>query len=462
MGLLSSVNIIAFSVILTATYFLELCIKKKWVSIFNGRKVLHIAAIVSCAYAIQYSQNLIQLSYIFLFFAVLLFVIIKKNILLAQTGTSYGIALFPISFFVLLQMSFLPTIIIIFAVLTLGISDALAGLIGFHFAKQKIKFLQEEKSVLGFLAFLSATMILYVILFPQTQYNFLLIPVIAFIPALSELFSYKGSDNFTTPIITAIWLFCIQEKYVLPSDLPIMIAGILSVLAFVAYKKKWLNVSGAAAALFVGAFISVLTNSFYLIPLALFLGAGSLASTLNQHTKEKNGRDAMQVFANGLVSLICISFFAISKNKVFELAYFASIAISMSDTMSSEIGKYFKQPTYNIIGFGKIDIGLSGGISSAGTVAGFIGSLVLAVCCYFIFSINIFQASLIATIGFMGMLVDSILGSFFQAKYKDANNLITESKTYTLVKGYTWCNNDVVNIASNSITILFFILLNFL
>jgi uncharacterized protein (TIGR00297 family) len=462
MFLFTSVNIIAFSIIVIATFFLEFCIKKSWLSIFNARKILHISAIVSCAYAIQYSHHLISLSYIFLFFSILLLVIIKKKVLLAQTGTSYGIALFPLSFFVLLQMSLLPSSIIVFAVLTLGIADAMAGLIGFHFAKQKIKFLQEEKSVLGFFSFFITTTILYIALFPQTQYNFLLIPVVAFVPALSELFSYKGSDNFTTPIITAIWVFCIQEQYVLPNDFPLMGSIILSILAFAAYQKKWLNVSGTTAALFVGVYISVLTNWRYLIPLALFLGSGSLASKLNQHTKEKNGRDAVQVFANGFVALICISFFAISKNKIFELAYFTSIAISMSDTMSSEIGKYFKQKTYNIIGFHKMEIGLSGGISIAGTTAGLFASLILATCCYFIFTLSFLQTTSITTVGFVGMLVDSVLGSLFQAKYKDSSNCLTESKTDQLIKGYSWCTNDLVNVISNIITILLFVLLNFL
>ncbi len=458
---LSSINITAFLVIVIATLLLEWCIKKKLISIFNGRKLLHIVAILSCAYAIHYSKHFVQLSYVFLFFSVALFFVIKKKLLLAQTGTSYGIALFPLSFFVLLQMKFLNHDQVVFAVLTLGIADAAAGLIGFHFAKYKIKFLQEEKSVLGFLSFFVCTLLIYIFLFPQTQYNFLLIPVIAFIPALSELFSYKGSDNLTTPLITAIWIYCIQENYVLPSDVPVMIIIVLSFLAFLAYKKNWLTVSGAMAALFVGVYIAVLTHVLYLIPLAIFLGTGSMASKLNVQTKEKNGRDAIQVFANGLVAMICISLFALTKNRIYELCYFSTIAISMSDTLSSEIGKYYKQATYNIIGFHQMEVGLSGGISIAGTIAGFIAAVVIAICCYLIFPLTIFQTGLIAAVGFIGMLVDSVLGSLFQAKYKDSNNVITEIKTTQLIKGYAWCTNDAVNILSNLLVITVFILLNF-
>ena len=68
-------------------------------------------------------------------------------------------------------------------------------------------------------------------------------------------------------------------------------------------------------------------------------------------------------------------------------------------------------------------------------------------------------------IGFIGCIVDSILGASVQAQYYcEELNTITEKKEYKgktnkLIKGIYFVNNDVVNLSSNIISTLIVLLI---
>ena len=64
----------------------------------------------------------------------------------------------------------------------------------------------------------------------------------------------------------------------------------------------------------------------------------------------------------------------------------------------------------------------------------------------------------IALAGSLGMILDNILGSLWQSKYKE-NDDITEEKTSTnqLIHGCSWLNNDGVNLLTNLIVVGFII-----
>jgi uncharacterized membrane protein len=103
--------------------------------------------------------------------------------------------------------------------------------------------------------------------------------------------------------------------------------------------------------------------------------------------------------------------------------------------------------------------GVSGGISLEGTLAGLAAAILLsfAVGLFYDFSFAVFMFVSIA--GFMGMLADSVLGSWLQVKYKTAAGILSDDAIAGTkkVKGYSWCTNDTVNIFSNIlITLLFF------
>jgi uncharacterized protein (TIGR00297 family) len=453
----------AVSIVLITTVLLliELGVKFGLLNKLWGRKILHCLSICVCVWAIGKFENRLALAVIFFIFFLLLLWVIKKGWLQVDVNKTYGIALFPLVFSFLL---FVPTFSIksiVFGGLILAFADAAAGIAGEAYGKQKIHFLFEKKTWEGFVVFLSVAFFTASLHYGFSIQNLLWCFVLAAVPALTELFSYKGSDNFTVPIVSSVW-FLLLQNLPLQNIATLAACSILfAILSVFAVLKKWLTQSGGAAACLTAMFLLTTGGFKAFVAPGIFLLSGSLLSKLNNHADEKNGRNAKQVFANGIVGVIFLIFYKFSHNNVYLIATLVSFCISMADSVSSEVGMYFKQTTYNIITFKKMQVGLSGGISLAGTVAGLLGAASIALVVTFVYNVPITTGVIIALAGFGGMLVDSILGSLFQAKYKKANGIILDAAAdnATLLKGYAWCNNDAVNIISNALTTLFFLIL---
>ncbi len=242
------------------------------------------------------------------------------------------------------------------------------------------------------------------------------------------------------------------------APMPFVIAALL-VFCYVAYFLKWLTISGAMAAFLTAIILQYGGLQFFAHPLLLLVG-GTLLSKLNVDRKEKHGRNARQVFANGSVGLACLLMYYIFENNVYLEGFLLSFAISIADTFSSEIGKYFKGNTIDIIGFKRMPVGLSGGISFNGTFAGLLGSLLCIFISNYIYHIALERSFLIGLLGFVGMVLDSILGSTLQAKYTVNGQVVEErNNANQLIKGYGWCTNDMVNLLSNVLVVTMFILL---
>ena len=129
-------------------------------------------------------------------------------------------------------------------------------------------------------------------------------------------------------------------------------------------------------------------------------------------------------------------------------------AVANADTMSSEIGKYYRGQTYDILQWHKITPGLSGGVSIQGTLAGLLGSAIMVLLAGLIFPFSWFEQTVLLLGGFGGMLLDSILGSVLQAKYQVAGQIAESGTKAQLVRGLHWCNNDWVNLLSILLMIL--------
>jgi uncharacterized protein (TIGR00297 family) len=223
--------------------------------------------------------------------------------------------------------------------------------------------------------------------------------------------------------------------------------------------KKWLTRSGAIAACCMAAVLYMSGGYIAFIVPGIFFITGSLLSKLNKQPGEKKGRNALQVFANGITAAIFMIVYGSTKQEIYLISAMASFCISMADTVSSEIGVYYKGITLDILSFKKMDPGISGGISLEGTMAGLAGAFVLSFVAGFCYNFSFGIFLMIAAAGFAGMLTDSLLGSWLQVRYKTSTGILTEDAVEgsKKVKGLSWCNNDMVNIISNIlVTLLFF------
>ena len=455
--------LITIAVIAVVLVFIELAIKNKWLSKLWGRKLLHCTAICTCAWCIEHFENRLLLACVFLFSFFILLAVIRKGWMQVNAYKTYGIAFFPLAFAVLLFIPVFSKSIIVYAVLILGVSDALASIIGEYFGKQKIAFLFENKSWAGFAAFYLSAFILSLFYFNDLSVHGILFCIaLALLPALTELFTYRGSDNFSVPLFTAAWTILILQLNSDQLQSLLLFTLLFIVLSLLAAYKQWLTVSGAVAACWVALLLYITGGFKAFIAPGIFLISGSLLSKLNKQQKEKEGRNAKQVFANGIVGILFMIFYSIAQQDIYLIAAIISFCISMSDSSSSEMGVYLKGNTYDILSFKKMPIGVSGGISLQGTLAGLAGALLLSFAAFYTYHLSFTIFLWITVAGFTGMLADSVLGSWLQIKYKTTDEMLSDDAEHGAIKikGFTWCNNDMVNICSNIlVTILFFYIL---
>jgi len=202
-----------------------------------------------------------------------------------------------------------------------------------------------------------------------------------------------------------------------------------------------------AAALFA---LAGLTS--YLLYPAAFLLLGSLVTRLNPTNHDSKGRTEWQVLANAGVSILLILCFMLSHSEIFEVAIVVSFAIALSDTFSSEIGKRFGGRTIDLMTLKPTQKGLSGGISTVGTLGGTAGAGMIALLFYAFGSVEFGSKRvltfLIFGFGFGGMMVDSLLGSTLQSKYLIDGSLEEEGQKSQLFRGHHWIDNNMVNFLS--------------
>lgn|GEM_PF-1445489 len=218
----------------------------------------------------------------------------------------------------------------------------------------------------------------------------------------------------------------------------------------VAVFLKFLTLPAACIAVVIGTQVQAI-NDLSVLPLIVFFISGSILSRL-PGTKILNaqygaGRNSWQVLANGGVVFVLGVFGHVFGIRI-ELFYLVSVAAATADTWSSEIGVRLGKNPVDILGFKKLPRGLSGGVSLVGFLAGAAGGTCIA-----LFSETEHEFLLVATGGFLGTLVDSILGSRFQASYVQQDNSLSEIPNQNLYKGLPWFNNNLVNILSNILAI---------
>ena len=441
--------------ILVVTILIEFAIRKNWLEYFLGRKLLHVIAIATTAWIIDKGLESYNLGMILVSIGILLIGILIKYKWGLQQESSYGIALFPISLGGLLMLG-APTAWVATAAWVLAISDASAGWVGRKWGSPKYNFLSESKSYQGAFTFFITALICMGIRFPDLHVGWWIL--FSFIPTLTELFSWRGSDNFFIPIFTVAWIQLVLNTPHLGSWIWVLVISIFLIfLAWLVLQNKWLDQTGWWAAVWMAAILWISGGWKALSAPIFLLVAGSVAGRLFHAKHSSERRTAQQVFSNGWIGVVLYMMYGLTDQFYWQLLAWSSFAISICDTISSEVGTAIGGKTYNILNFRVMKPGVSGGISVAGTSAGFIALLLLAGCLYFILPVSYIELMWVVATGMMGMLVDSFMGSRWQALWKQGDNWTEVSggqPDALLVKGLAWLDNHWVNFLSNAITMI--------
>jgi len=247
-------------------------------------------------------------------------------------------------------------------------------------------------------------------------------------------------------------------------------------IAIFALKKKHLTKGGVIVAFMIGTLIIAFGGKTWFVLIATFLLSSSLITKYKANLKEafnekfqKGGtRDGMQVLANGLVPAIFAVIEGFVGLDLFFFAYIGAVATVTADTWATEIGVLNKTPPRLITTLKVVEPGTSGGVSKLGTLATILAGATIGITAIMFRSIAFLMTGahisllymssfLIVSIlaGLVGSFTDSLLGATVQGIYYcDYCNKETEKKIHSCghktrkIRGYTWLDNDMVNLIS--------------
>ncbi len=230
-----------------------------------------------------------------------------------------------------------------------------------------------------------------------------------------------------------------------------------SAICVTAYRLKFLSSSGSWAAVFLGTLIyglgglrwAILIVIFFLSSSIIPLIRSKLGFSVEKHRPKRNWKQVLVNGAPGLVILVINLF--LKADFLSWTVYGGMIAAVTADTWATEIGLLSKAQPRLITTWKKVNTGTSGAVSLLGFGAAFSGSVFIGIIWYLMSpSVDINRCILPVIIGgFIGMLVDSILGATVQAQYFDADTqevAETVGEKRERIRGWRWVDNDIVNL----------------
>jgi len=385
----------------------------------------------------------------------------------------YCVSMCVMSFAMLFEPRFmLPFGIAVFAT---SLGDSFAGVIG-QACKRFNPCIWKKKTLIGTLAgllfnFLVAETFVMIYNFDQPFMSGKDLPfytgiLIALLATLLELFTGRGLDNVTLPLGVSAFSYLLfyhsdlTVDYVAPIILtPILLAVVLD--------KKLLTPMGTALAVILDVAVSLAFGNAGFIMMVVFLVGGVLVDKVKRlvknspatEAKSDRSRDAVQVVANALPAFILSVSFFVTGQSLFILAYAATVAEAFADTCGSGFGALSRH-TYDLFRFRKAERGMSGGMSVIGTLAQALGALAVSLIPTAFGLYDQKSALAVAFVAFLGTLVDSLLGSLLQVKYRcSVCGKLTERREHCgepsyRVSGVSFIDNDAVNLSSGVITAL--------
>ena len=109
-------------------------------------------------------------------------------------------------------------------------------------------------------------------------------------------------------------------------------AGLSTIIAWIAYKRRSLTISGVIAAVIFATMIYVFGGLLLWALLMVFFISSSIITKMNKHRlkkqidNEKKGRSYKQVIANAFVATLFSLLFYVLKEEIYVVAAAASIA----------------------------------------------------------------------------------------------------------------------------------------
>jgi uncharacterized protein (TIGR00297 family) len=461
--------------VLALALAMEMSFRRRLLPQWLARKLLHIGAVGACALAPLLLERLELLGGVVAAAeGLLLWLVSRRMLFVEESGRrSWGIALFPLAYLLLLALFPQQRWLIAMPMAVLALSDASAALVGKTLALRHYSLTGDPKSLPGSLAFGLTTLLLLCAGWqaglmppdwdaaPASTLLFLLLA--SLLLTLLEALGSKGFDNVWVPLGAAA-LLSLASGQMLP--LGEVLAGLLACAASLAFswltiRRGSLSADGAALASLMGIWVVLFAGASWLLPLFFFFASSTLLGRLNKRSAaadEKQGkpRDAWQVICNG--APYALAAMGMPAGWAWQ-AMGVAMAAATADTWASEIGMHFRGRTYDLLRGQRAQPGLSGAVSLQGTLGGLAGAFSLALLMMALLpeARSFFFLLFLGLAGFAGMLLDSLLGSALQARFRDpASGVLSDTGLpgQRPALGLRWVNNDAVNLISNLLVTL--------
>jgi uncharacterized protein (TIGR00297 family) len=238
-----------------------------------------------------------------------------------------------------------------------------------------------------------------------------------------------------------------------PSWTAWLVGGSLnSVLLVIAWllPKKLLTPAGYVHAWLLGVLIwGCLGWQGYIVVMVYFL-VGSAVTRIGQERKEAAGiaekrsgtRGPENVWGSALAGTLCaLAIFGLQQLgttavlvaiPLLKLAYVSSFSTKLSDTTASEVGKAYGQRTFLITTLQPVSPGTEGAVSLEGTLAGLVGSAVIAIVGWGVGLITGWGVGICLLAAFLATNAESLIGATLQMRY-------------------SWLSNELVNIINTTL-----------
>src|SRR5271157_5528754 len=132
--------------------------------------------------------------------------------------------------------------------------------------------------------------------------------------------------------------------------------------------------------------------------------------------ERQEGRTAWQVLANLAVAALGSVVSAATGNRIWLVATLAALTEAATDTVASEIGQYSRANARMITNWQRVPAGTDGGITIPGSIAGLAAGMVIAGVASLGGKLPPAQFWIPVGAGFVGMLIDSVLGATLQRR----------------------------------------------
>lgn len=235
-----------------------------------------------------------------------------------------------------------------------------------------------------------------------------------------------------------------------------------SLLAGLAWWKKALTPRGLVLAWGLALAIAFCGGPGGFLALAATYGFTILAGKLSKSVREpieqrlhaRTGpRNAVQVLCNVGTGTVMLLLFALTEKPGFLWAYGGAMAASLADSLASELGVLSRGRPRDILSLRPVEKGLSGGVSPLGLGTSALGAVIVAALCGAFWGWELTPP--VALSGFLAALLDSVLGSAVQGKYRcPACGALTEKPAHcglpgSLERGLPFVDNNAVNLCNN-------------